>query len=77
MSIPLRACRPHLTAAQGPHLKAARILRLSLVWVALRAKKSSCQKMPYNLSQHWGNEAWPIVRVISAFCGDKTSRIDS
>jgi len=27
LSIPLRACRPHLTAAQGPRLKAARILR--------------------------------------------------
>ena len=27
LSIPLRAFRPHLTAAQGPHLKAARILR--------------------------------------------------
>jgi hypothetical protein len=29
MPIPLRAYRPHLTAAQGPRLKAARILRAS------------------------------------------------
>jgi hypothetical protein len=27
MPIPLRAYRPHLTAAQGPRLRAARILR--------------------------------------------------
>jgi len=37
LPITLRACRPHLTAAQGPHLKAARILRaceyLAMRWL--------------------------------------------
>jgi len=77
MPIPLRACRPHLTAAQGPRLKAARILRLSSRWSALHAKKSSYPKMQHNLSQYWDDEASPIVRVITTFCRDKTSRIDS
>jgi len=27
MSIPLRACRPRLTAAQGPRVERARVLR--------------------------------------------------
>jgi len=51
LPITLRACRPHLTAAQGLRLRATRILRLPSLWrIALHARKSLYPKMSPSLN---------------------------
>ena len=39
MSIPLRACRPRLTAAQGPRIERARVLRATRYAAAARLRE--------------------------------------
>ncbi len=41
MSTPLRACRPRLTAAQGPRVEQRAILARTVQWSQSRAKASA------------------------------------